>query len=337
MTPTEVFDTYWRFVVERQAIYERRLTDPRGPWTADPILQQYKFTNVFRAADRVSQHLIREVQYRVDRSQAPVEVVFRTLLFKFFNRIETWELLERTLGPLSWQSTDLSKVEAVLDAAMIRGERIYSAAYIMPAPALGRQRKHANHLALLTKLMADGLPGQIATARSLREVYERLLAYPGLGPFLAFQYSIDLNYSSVLAFDEDEFVIAGPGALDGLAKCFDDLGGHAPEEAIAAVVDDQEREFAARGLDFSGLFGRRMRLIDAQNVFCEISKYARIAHPGVRGVSHRTRIKQNYRPSCAKLVAPTFPPRWGLRTDAPVRAVPMRGLQKALAEQGLLL
>jgi hypothetical protein len=39
----------------------------------------------------VSQYLIRDVVYA--GPQDPEEVVFRVLLFKFFNRIETWELL----------------------------------------------------------------------------------------------------------------------------------------------------------------------------------------------------------------------------------------------------
>jgi hypothetical protein len=86
MTPTPVYDSYWRFAFERHAIYERRLHDPFGPWTEDPILKQYKFTNAFRAADRVSQYLIREVQYRSDRSQESAEVFFRTILFKILSR-----------------------------------------------------------------------------------------------------------------------------------------------------------------------------------------------------------------------------------------------------------
>jgi hypothetical protein len=29
------------------------------PWTSDPIIQVHKFTNAYRAADRVSQYLIK--------------------------------------------------------------------------------------------------------------------------------------------------------------------------------------------------------------------------------------------------------------------------------------
>lgn len=316
MTPTPVYDSYWYFAAERHAIYERRLTDPDGPWTADPILRTYRFTNAYRAADRVSQYLIAEVQYRADRSQAPAEIFFRTLLFKIFNKIDTWELIESQLGPVSWQSIDLSAVDALLDQAMARGDRIYSAAYIMPAPQLGRARKHANHLALLERMMDDGLPAQIERARSLAEVYALLSPYPGLGPFLTFQYAIDLNYSNLLEFSEADFVVAGPGALDGIAKCFEDSGVRSAEEIIAHMVDIQDREFEARGIDFRGLFGRKLQLIDCQNIFCEVSKYARVAHPEVLGVSTRTRIKQSYRASALEGRAPFFPPRWGL--DVPV-------------------
>jgi hypothetical protein len=195
MDPTPVFNSYWRFATERQEMYFRRLIDPVGPWTADPILATYRFTNAYRASDRVSQYLIREVQYHPDRPSTPPELLFRTILFKLFNRIETWEALERRLGPLVWERVDLNAILQTLDEMMDRGERLYSAAYIMPAPSLGHVRKHANHLELLARMMDDKLPDRVWQAPTLRDVYKQLTRYPGIGPFLAFQYTIDLNYS----------------------------------------------------------------------------------------------------------------------------------------------
>ena len=89
--PSKVFDTYWRFAAERQEIFFRRLAGAPPPWTADPILREFKFTNAYRASDRVSQYLIRRVIYPGD--QNPDELIFRILVFEMFNRIETWELL----------------------------------------------------------------------------------------------------------------------------------------------------------------------------------------------------------------------------------------------------
>jgi len=53
MSATVVFDSYWRFAAERQRVYERRLNGDPQPWTDDPTLSAHKFTNVFRACDRV--------------------------------------------------------------------------------------------------------------------------------------------------------------------------------------------------------------------------------------------------------------------------------------------
>ena len=74
MSATIVFDSYWKFAAERQRIYEKRLKGESQPWTADPILQAHKFTNVFRAADRTSQYLIREVIYNPNASPDAEEV-----------------------------------------------------------------------------------------------------------------------------------------------------------------------------------------------------------------------------------------------------------------------
>ena len=97
LKPTPAYDSYWRFAAERQHVFFRRLKRLPPPWTDDPILLTYKFTNAYRASDRVSQYLIRRVIYRDDLPDDPAEVVFRVLLFKLFNRIETWELLEKAI------------------------------------------------------------------------------------------------------------------------------------------------------------------------------------------------------------------------------------------------
>lgn len=54
-------------------------------------------------------------------------------------------------------------------------------------------------------------------------------------------------------------MVAGPGAIDGISKCFSSTGGLSPEELIIWVADRQEEELANRGLAFPGLFGRRLR------------------------------------------------------------------------------
>ncbi|MGH6677368.1 MAG: nucleotide kinase domain-containing protein [Bradyrhizobium sp.] len=235
--------------------------------------------------------------------------------------------MEQRLGPLTWANLDATALDQALENLRRRGNSIYSAAYIMPSPSYGRTRKHSNHIALLLQMMKDRLPERIKQAPSLRTVYELVLSYPGIGPFLAFQYTIDLNYSSVLDFDEADLVVAGPGALDGISKCFSNTGRATPEDVIYWMTDRQENELARLGLRFGGLYGRPLQPIDCQNVFCEISKYARVAHPDIAGIANRTRIKQIYRPNHRPLPVPQFPSRWGLHVpfeQAEPRKAPYR-------------
>jgi NTP pyrophosphatase (non-canonical NTP hydrolase) len=312
LKPTPVYDTYWRFAAERQEIFFRRIEGKLPPWTADSILRSYKFTNTYRASDRVSQFLIRHVIYRNDLPDTREEVFFRILLYKVFNRIETWELLENKLGTITWEEYDFQRYDQVLSQALACDERIYSAAYIMPsAGSFGHKRKHRNHLTLIERMMADELPKRLSDTSSMQEAFEMLRSYPTLGDFLAYQYVTDLNYSPLTNFSEMEFVVPGPGALDGIRKCFSDRGGLNDAEIIRFMADRQEMEFGRLGLRFRSLWGRPLQLIDCQNLFCEVDKYARARHPEINGMSRRTRIKQKFQPNSTP-IAYWYPPKWGI-------------------------
>jgi hypothetical protein len=245
--------------------------------------------------------------------QSIEEVFFRVLLFKFFNKIDTWKLFLQELGTVTSSEYSFERYDSILTRAVEKNLRIYSAAYIMPSGgrAFIADKKHRMHLRLLEKMMQDNLSDQIANAPSMKKAFEMLRAYPTIGDFLAYQYITDLNYSSVLNFSEMEFVIPGPGARDGIRKCFSDLGGLNENEIIKVVADRQGAEFDRLGLDFQTLWGRPLQLIDCQNLFCEVDKYARIKHPKVVGISGRTRIKQKYSASPRPLEV-WYPPKWGL-------------------------
>jgi hypothetical protein len=310
-TPTYVLDTYWKFAAERQEILFNRINGITQ-LTADPILLKHKFTNAYRAADRVSQYLIREIIYKGD--QTPNELLFRILLFKLFNKIETWELLQHELGTLTWADFSFELYNNVLQQARNAGEPIYSGAYIMASgrSSFGHAKKHQNHLKLIEQMMHLGLADQIVEAASLEAVYGLLLGFSTIGKFLAYQYAIDINYSILTDFSEMEYVMPGPGAKDGIRKCFSSLGDYNEADVIRYVTDRQEQEFERLGIHFKTLWGRRLQLIDCQNLFCETDKYARIAHPEVGGISKRTRIKQLYSGGCAPIDY-YFPPKWGIR------------------------
>lgn len=309
--PTIIYDTYWRFAAERQAIFFRRLNTTPHSWTKDPILQQYKFTNAYRAADRVSQYLVRNVAYTGD--QSPSELVFRILLFKIFNRIDTWELLMEVFGTPSAATFSAHSFGRVLSKAMESGKKIYSAAYIMPSGGTFSKtgRKHQMHLDLLERMIGDDLGARLKDTKSMEAVFSLLRSYPTIGDFLAFQYTIDLNYSTLLNYSEMDFVMPGPGARSGIRKCFSDPGGLNEVDIIKLVTDRQELECARLGLHFQSLWGRPLQLIDCQNLFCEVDKYSRVAHPEASTDEGRYRIKQRFFPK-SRPIEYWFPPKWGI-------------------------
>jgi len=308
---TPVFDTYWKFAAERQAIFFNRLNRNDGHLTDDAILQTYKFTNAYRASDRVSQYLIRHVIYEGDQSVE--EVFFRIILFKTFNKIETWELLKEKVGEISFKEYNFKEYDKVLSKAKDKGDSIYSAAYIMPSGSgsFGYKYKHRNHLKLVEKMMNDNLPKHICKAKLMQHVFELLRGYPMIGDFLAYQYAIDINYSELTNFSENSFVMPGPGAKDGIRKCFSDYGGLSEVDLIKCMVDRQEEEFSRLGIKFQTLWGRPLHLIDCQNLFCEVDKYARVRHPQFKGLTARIRIKQKYRLN-PQPIDYWYPPKWGL-------------------------
>ena len=221
LTSTPVFDTLWKFAAERQAIFHRRAQGLPGPWTDDPVLAEYKFTCPYRAADRVSQYLIRNVIYLKGQPGAqepdlhtPEEVFFRTMLFKLFNKIDTWEWLNVDLDePLTHYAFLRGHCHSVLEQLVANGAAVYSPAYMVPSPPKGfvHSRKWEAHLHILNRMMADGLPARLAETPHMDSAFRLMREYPMIGDFLAYQFVTDLNYSDVFPWSEMEFTIPGPG------------------------------------------------------------------------------------------------------------------------------
>lgn len=311
---TPVFDAFWYFACERQNMFRRKLRGLNSSQASDDwILSTHKFTNSYRASDRVSQYLIRQVIWSDSEQWSDDDLFFRTLFFKLFNRIDTWEAVSDAFGDICLNSYKFDLYDELLSERQQSAICNYSAAYIMPSAGrvFGHTAKHSNHLRLLEWMLDKNYPSRLKSCASMSDAFELLLEAPSIGPFLAYQYVTDLNYSSLTEFSEMEFVVAGPGALDGISKCFTDRKGVAPERIISHMAETQSDYFDYYAMQFDDLWGRPLQLIDCQNIFCEISKYARAAFPEIAGRSGRSRIKQKYK-SAGLLPRPWYPPDWAL-------------------------
>ncbi len=221
VTRPRIYDLYWYFASERQRMFQRRVAGVPGPCTDDPILREFKFCNVFRAADRVSQYMIRDVCYHGEPCTED-DRLFQGTAFRTFSKIATWRTVRDILGRY---------------------------------PTLDD--------------LADG----------------------------SFGNALDHNYGELLDFSENDFTQAGPGALRGIKKCFEDLGGYTPAEVVQWMTERQDKEFARLGLPFGGLWGRPLYAIDCQGLFCETDKYCRQAAPELASAASGSRPASSLPPS----------------------------------------
>lgn len=311
----EVFQYYFYFIQERMNIFWNKYNGQNSPWTRDEILRAHKFTNVYRASDRVSQYLIRNVIYSGDNSFSEEDILLRILVFKIFNKIETWEYLENKLGAIRINNFDLVQINKVL-LERKNNHPIFNNAYMMTGTHSLYNHlnfKHEKWLAMVKKEMIVGKTfKKIIKSKSLENVYVTLRDCSFIGDFLAYQYAIDINYSPVIDFNEDSFVKAGIGAIRGIKKCFEPLGKNSYEDAIRFTQENFEYYQTKFGYgDFKNLFGRVPTLIDIQNCFCETDKYLRVKMPELQ-VDNK-RIKQKYKETHQTLNL-FFPPKWGINT-----------------------
>ena len=307
----KIYDLYWYFAAERQNIFYKKLNGEDAPWTDDLILQEYKFCNSYRASDRVSQYLIKNVIYN-GKKYSDADMIFRIILFKIFNKESTWDYLVEKLGDITLDNFSFERYCGILEQARDEGNKIYTDAYMSCAnKAFGYDKKHENHIALIEKMfLKDRMQDKIINSETMQEAFNFIKDYELIGNFMAYQLVTDINYSEVTDFSEREFTVAGPGSERGIKKCFVDLEGMSKEDVIKWMCDNQEKEFNRLGIEFKSLGGRPLQYIDCQNLFCELDKYCRQAVPELK--SNRTRIKKKYVPKNSKIEY-MYPPKWNIK------------------------
>lgn len=308
----DIYDIYWYFAYERQNIFYKKLKGEKPPYTKDEILSTYKFCNCYRVLDRVSQYLIKNVIYNNPEKYEKKDIIFRIILFKIFNKEETWEYLLNNLGDITLDNFSFKKYDLILSKMKEEGYKIYNDAYISCAnKAFGYDKKHQNHLALIEKMfLEDKIYEKIIYSNSMEDLFNILKDYPLIGDFMAYQLATDINYSDVVNFPEDTFTIAGPGAKRGIRKCFSDLEKSSEKDIIKYMYDNQEQEFKRLNLDFKFLEERKLQYIDIQNLFCEVDKYLREKRPDLK--TNRAKIKKKYIPKTAKIEY-MLPPKWNIK------------------------
>jgi hypothetical protein len=230
--------------------------------------------------------------------------------------------LTKTFGVPTWEKYNFDAYAKVLGDAWNKGKgvSIWNRAYVQNQNVFTKYEwKYERYLALLKAMMNDRVTDRLQGARTYEQAFRVLQKYPlHKEGFISMQHLTDINYSPVIDFDENDWIVPGPGCENGMRKCFglSGVSDWEAQEIIYHLVDKQEEYFGAMKLEPVTLFGRKLHAIDIQNVFCEVDKYARVAHPKSnlknRKDEEQNRIKQTFEVT-GSLPKPFFPPKWGIK------------------------
>ena len=201
------------FIKERYAILQRRQWLPK-PWTQDPILQSYRFCNVYREDDTVTQWI--KQNWRDPHRNEP-DVWFAMAVARFVNWPDT---LDEVGYPAPWTDFMRRKFVNTLAYRADQGKKVWTGAYLIHAGKGGSKIAHVAHDILdplweRRDYILDG-------ARSCEIFNQRLMEFEGLGSFMAGQITCDTKYTALLdtALDWWDFAVPGPGSRRGLARVF---------------------------------------------------------------------------------------------------------------------
>jgi hypothetical protein len=141
---------------------------------------------------------------------------------------------------------------------------------------LTREKTAKKFLLRVVEMMIErGIPAEAAAAKSLHAIAELLDSFPRFGDFKSGQFALDLNYGPHLRLPVGNFVIAGPGARNGINRCFV-AHGKRYNEVIRLVCQYQDEcSLAAVSSNVPQLQSRAPAPMTVQNWFCEIGKYLR--------------------------------------------------------------
>lgn len=285
-------DLFWRFVCERQWVWQRRIAlGLPAPWTDDPILRRERFTNVYRELDPGTQYVIE----RILELDAPrPDKVFNVMLYRLVGRSDTHE----ALGFQLLANFDSLDMERSLKNLRMTGRPPFTAAYMVSAYfSMGSSDKIENIARLFAVLHADftAFFARVERCPSAADVHATLSSAYGFGNFLAYQVLVDLLYPlrvygnrPLLPFSVDDWASPGPGARRGIKMLLQPNTTRPFLCVMRWLREHQQAEFARLGLDFPYLEdadGNRIAisLANIQNCLCEFHKYVKIGDGTGRG------------------------------------------------------
>lgn len=218
----EAVNRFFYWINERHRIYLKKEAGEPWPWTEDPILQKYKFTNPFRENDRDTKWM------RVNWDNPylpPGDQLFNTAFFRLFGGIPFLDTHRRMYG-LVTDGWDTERTKQLARRMIENKEKVFTGAYIVTNQGLKLPKEEVVVDYFLKPIYEDRhvLAARAQETKSLELYHRGLGAYPGFGGggFMAYEVVTDSNHQWLKdAADRYTWANAGPGAKRGLNRLHD--------------------------------------------------------------------------------------------------------------------
>lgn len=271
MITNERMAHFIQFVLERHRVWVNRNAGKPKPWTQDPILQQYRFCNVYRELDYVTLWLKKHWREAYCHDE---DFWFSMVIARLINWPNTMEVMG---PPLPWDPDMFVKDIEHLQA---RGPGpVFGPAYIVSTN--GRAMPKAQYLAeqVLTPMWERREYLRPTLDDTLRSYHARLSEFQGMGSFMAAQVVADLKNTRACALwhaaDWWTWASPGPGSIRGMNRLCGRggvAGGFRGDEwhrLLAVVQKDLNVQLARK--HYASIHAQ-----DVQNCLCEFDKYERV-------------------------------------------------------------
>lgn len=268
----------FNWIKERYSISRKKAAGAPKPWTADPILLNYRFCNVHREDDKVT-IWIRE-NWREPYDSDP-NLWFAMVVARLINWPDSLAECQTGVfkkGNVFWSPEVFTKT---LDLRKAEGQKVFTGAYMVRADATPPSSK-AGYLAerVLTPLWVAGARkrGIRKDLPTLKALHLWLTGFRDMGSFMAAQVIADVKYQTMWrgAPDWETFAAPGPGSQRGLNRVLgydknEPFGGSGPDWKLNLLLLKKEIDPLAKKAGIPPIHAQ-----DLQNCLCEFDKYERV-------------------------------------------------------------
>jgi hypothetical protein len=287
-----MYQPFFDFAKERHKIYLRRVEQKLpAPWTDDPILHKFRFTNVYRELDNVTIWFAKNARHRYESDT--IATLMATVVFRLFNRNTTGEALFNqyvwsnvTAFERFLDSGDAFEMEASIRSFCGKGPYC-TGSYIINSP------NGMNKLVGVLQMIQWVWDGRANVMRAIEQdgtleaTWSAFTKFPHIADFTSYEFVTDLRWTHILrdAPDIETWANPGPGAMRGLNRLYGrplnkNQQKHLFICEMRAVLE------ASRNPELWPSYWPKLEMREVEHTLCEFDKYerARLGQGRPRGV-----------------------------------------------------